>query len=158
MTTADLRVDPTDTGPMHGNDEGGSPRADRPKRRQFSAEYKLEIALLELLSESADAEPPSSRVTDEAFAELAPLTSTNRACVLLGRSRATHYRRQQPARPKQPRRRDRPRRASCPTPNGSGSSTSETCCHTSAKWRTCAGACTPARLAFYSASEIAPLV
>lgn len=29
---------------------------------------------------------------DEAFVELAPLTSTNRACALLGKSRATHYR------------------------------------------------------------------
>ena len=44
MTTADLRVDPVDTGPMHGNDDqGGSPRADRPKRRQFTAEYKLSM-------------------------------------------------------------------------------------------------------------------
>lgn len=45
MTTADLRLDPVDTGPMRGNndDGGGSPRADRSKRRQFSAEYKLEM-------------------------------------------------------------------------------------------------------------------
>ena len=44
MTTADLRVDPADTGPMHGNDDqGSSPRADRPKRRQFTAEYKLSM-------------------------------------------------------------------------------------------------------------------
>lgn len=42
MTTADLRVDPADTGRVNGNDnDGSSPRADRPKRRQFTAEYKL---------------------------------------------------------------------------------------------------------------------
>lgn len=33
---------------------------------------------------------------DEAFTELAPLTSTNSACRLLGKSRASHYRHQQP--------------------------------------------------------------
>jgi putative transposase len=35
-------------------------------------------------------------VIDTAFAELAPVTSTATACTLLGRSRATHYRRQSP--------------------------------------------------------------
>ena len=35
---------------------------------------------------------------DAAFAELAEHTSTKRACALLGKSRATHYRRQRPAR------------------------------------------------------------
>ena len=40
-------------------------------------------ALLELLSESAD----TNEVIDDAFAELAPLTSTERACELLGKSR-----------------------------------------------------------------------
>lgn len=42
---------------------------------------------------------------DAAFLELADLTSTKRACVLLGKSRATHYRRQQPkpAGPRRPR-------------------------------------------------------
>jgi putative transposase len=35
-------------------------------------------------------------VIDAAFVELAELTSTTRACGLLGKSRATHYRRQQP--------------------------------------------------------------
>lgn len=34
---------------------------------------------------------------DTAFAELVPVTSTARACRLLGKSRATHYRRQRPA-------------------------------------------------------------
>lgn len=33
---------------------------------------------------------------DTAFADLAPLTSTKRACALLGKSRATHYRRAKP--------------------------------------------------------------
>jgi putative transposase len=35
-------------------------------------------------------------VIDTAFAELAPITSVARACTLLGKSRATHYRRQAP--------------------------------------------------------------
>jgi len=35
-------------------------------------------------------------VIDTAFTELAPVTSTARACPLLGKSRATHYRRQVP--------------------------------------------------------------
>jgi putative transposase len=35
-------------------------------------------------------------VIDDAFAELASLTSTKRACDLLGKSRATHYRRAKP--------------------------------------------------------------
>jgi putative transposase len=35
-------------------------------------------------------------VIDTAFTELAPVVSTTRACTLLGRSRATHYRRQVP--------------------------------------------------------------
>jgi putative transposase len=44
-------------------------------------------------------------VIDAAFAELAELTSTKRACGLLGKSRATHYRHQQPTldRPRRPR-------------------------------------------------------
>jgi hypothetical protein len=33
-------------------------------------------------------------VIDAAFIDLAELTSTKRACVVLGKSRATHYRRQ----------------------------------------------------------------
>ncbi len=33
---------------------------------------------------------------DAAFIDLAELTSTKRACVVLGKSRATHYRRQRP--------------------------------------------------------------
>jgi putative transposase len=43
-------------------------------------------------------------VIDAAFADLAALTSTKRACVLLGRSRATHYRqaRAKPAGPRRP--------------------------------------------------------
>jgi putative transposase len=48
-------------------------------------------------------------VIDDAFTELVPLTSTKRACVLLGKSRATHYRRANPkpvpVRPPTPRRR-----------------------------------------------------
>ena len=42
---------------------------------------------------------------DTAFVELAELTSTTRACGLLGKSRATHYRRQRPPtdRPQRPR-------------------------------------------------------
>lgn len=42
---------------------------------------------------------------DAAFVDLAELTSTKRACALLGKSRATHYRRQRPrpARPRLPR-------------------------------------------------------
>jgi putative transposase len=46
-------------------------------------------------------------VIEDAFVELAPLTSTARACALLGKSRATHYRRARPvpARPRGPRRR-----------------------------------------------------
>ena len=44
MTTADPRVDPADTGPVNENhDAGNSPRADRPRRRQFTAEYKLSM-------------------------------------------------------------------------------------------------------------------
>lgn len=39
---------------------------------------------------------------DDAFAELAPLTSTKRACDLLGKSRATHYRQAKPAAVKAP--------------------------------------------------------
>jgi putative transposase len=35
-------------------------------------------------------------VIDAAYAELAAVTSTKRACLLLGKSRATHYRRQRP--------------------------------------------------------------
>jgi putative transposase len=35
-------------------------------------------------------------VIDAAYAELVPVTSTKRACGLLGKSRATHYRRQRP--------------------------------------------------------------
>jgi putative transposase len=44
-------------------------------------------------------------VIDTAFVELAELTSTARACGLLGKSRATHYRHQQPKpdRPRRPR-------------------------------------------------------
>jgi len=44
-------------------------------------------------------------VIDAAFTELAELTSTKRACGLLGKSRATHYRRQRPkpAGPRAPR-------------------------------------------------------
>jgi putative transposase len=44
-------------------------------------------------------------VIDAAFAELAELTSTTRACGLLGKSRATHYRRLNPPidRPRRPR-------------------------------------------------------
>jgi putative transposase len=44
-------------------------------------------------------------VIDAAFVELAALTSTKRACGLLGKSRATHYRRRQPkpTRPRAPR-------------------------------------------------------
>lgn len=44
-------------------------------------------------------------MTDAAFVDLAVLTSTKRACGLLGKSRATHYRRQrpQPPRPRAPR-------------------------------------------------------
>jgi putative transposase len=41
-------------------------------------------------------------VIDAALVELAALTSTKRACGLLGKSRATHYRRQQP-KPTRPR-------------------------------------------------------
>ena len=47
---------------------------------------------------------------DAAFAELAELTSTKRACGLLGKSRATHYRRQQPPL-------DQPRRPRAAPPN-----------------------------------------
>jgi putative transposase len=49
-------------------------------------------------------------VIDAAFIELAELTSTTRACGLLGKSRATHYRRQQPQL-------DRPRRPRAAPPN-----------------------------------------
>jgi len=44
-------------------------------------------------------------VIDAAFVELAALTSIKRACGLLGKSRATHYRRRQPkpTRPRAPR-------------------------------------------------------
>jgi putative transposase len=44
-------------------------------------------------------------VIDAAFVELAELTSTKRACGLLGKSRATHYRRArpEPAKPRSPR-------------------------------------------------------
>lgn len=45
---------------------------------------------------------------DAAFAELAQLTSTKLACGLLGKSRATHYRRQQPTLDRAPRSRPAP--------------------------------------------------
>jgi putative transposase len=54
-------------------------------------------------------------VIDAAFAELAELTSTKRACVLLGKSRATHYRRQRPAPPRRLGPRPAPRNKLSPT-------------------------------------------
>jgi putative transposase len=47
-------------------------------------------------------------VIDAAFAELAELTSTKRACALLGKPRATHYRRRRPMAPGQRRPRPAP--------------------------------------------------
>jgi len=58
-------------------------------------------------------------VIDAAFIDLAELTSTKRACVVLGKSRATHYRRQRPtpAVTGGPRRPGRRRATSSPRPN-----------------------------------------
>jgi putative transposase len=52
-------------------------------------------------------------VIEPAFAELAPLVHTKRACLLLGKPRATHYRRRRP-RPSAPTR-PRPPNALSPT-------------------------------------------
>ena len=53
-------------------------------------------ALLEGLSESADTDPKSTRLIEDALGDLAAVTSTSAACDLLGVSRATRYRRRRP--------------------------------------------------------------
>ena len=55
-------------------------------------------AFLQLLSENARARPEVEQMIEAAFGQLQPLLGTKPACDLLGKSRATHYRRCRPGR------------------------------------------------------------